>query len=123
MTKSESEIQKEILAYAKKHPQIAWIDRANSGKVKVRGGFMQLHEAGTPDLIGYSIDGTFIGIEIKDDKSFNSKNYGLRPDQITRLFDLYISKCYSGVACDCEHVNEIMLKEYPGLINPQKLEK
>lgn len=108
MSKSEGEIQKEILTYAKKHPKIAWIDRANSGKVKVRGGFMQLHEKGTPDLIGYSIDGKFIGIEIKDEANFYGKDNGLRAEQITRLADMSKRGCYAGVACCVEHVDLIM---------------
>ena len=106
--KSEGEIQKEILAYAKKHPKIAWIDRANSGKVKVRGGFMQLHEKGTPDLIGYSVDGKFIGIEVKDEPNFHSKNNGLRAEQIKRINDMSKRGCYAGVVCCIEHVDNIL---------------
>lgn len=107
-SKSEKEIQKVILAYAKKHPKVAWIDRANSGKVRVKGGYMQLHENGTPDLIGYAVDGTFIGIEIKDEPNYNSKNNGLRPEQITRLDDMSKRGCYSGAACCIEHVDNIL---------------
>jgi hypothetical protein len=107
-SKSEKQIQKEILAYAKKHPKIAWIDRANSGKVKVKGGFMQLHENGTPDLIGYSTDGRFIGIEIKDEANFNKKGRGLRAEQKERLIDMVKKDCYCGVACDIKHVDLIM---------------
>ena len=108
MAKSEKEIQKIILAYAKSHSKIAWIDRANSGKVRVKGGFMQLHESGTPDLIGYSIDGKFIGIEIKDEKNYNTENNGLRPEQINRINDMSYCGCYVGVACSVEHVDLIM---------------
>ena len=106
--KSESEIQKEILKYCKLHKKIAWIDRANSGKVKVKGGWMQLHENGTPDLLGYAIDGKLIGIEIKDNPSFNSKNNGLRDEQITRLADMKEKGCYAGVACELSHIDKIM---------------
>ena len=118
MSKSEKEIQKEILAYAKKHKKIKWIDRANSGKVKVKGGFMQLHENGTPDLIGYTVNGVMIGIEIKDEPNFNKKNHGLRVEQISRLYDMYETGCYSGVACSIEHVDAIMMGEHVGLIKP-----
>ena len=108
MSKSEGEIQKIILAHAKKHPKVAWMDRANSGKVKVRGGFMQLHEKGTPDLIGYSVDGKFIGVEVKDEPNFYSKNNGLRAEQITRIDDMTMRGCYAGVACCIEHVDSIL---------------
>ena len=115
-SKSEKVIQKEILAYAKKHPKIAWIDRANSGKVKVKGGFMQLHENGTPDLIGYSVDGIFIGIEIKDEANFNKAHCGLRPEQRGRISHMIDHTCHVGVACCVEHVDLIMnqdLTNYP----------
>ena len=118
-SKSEKEIQKELLAYAKKHPKIVWIDRANSGKVKVKGGFMQLHENGTPDLIGYASSGIMIAIEIKDEANFNKKNHGLRNEQINRLYSMYECGCYSGVACTIEHVDQIMNEEYPGLVWPE----
>lgn len=108
MAESEGEIQKIILKHAKSHPLIAWIDRANSGKVRVRGGFMQLHEKGTPDLIGYSVDGRFIGIEIKDESNYHSKNNGLKPEQILRINDMKEKGCYVGVACRVEHVDLIM---------------
>jgi hypothetical protein len=108
MIKSEKVIQKEILAHAKNHPKIAWIDRANSGKVKVKGGFMQLHENGTPDLIGYSVSGIMIGIEIKDEANFNKKNNGLRPEQISRLDDMKLRGCFACVACCVEHVDKLM---------------
>ena len=108
MAKSEKEIQKVLLAYAKAHPLIAWIDRANSGKVRVKGGFMQLHESGTPDLIGYSVSGKFVGIEIKDEKNFSLKGNGLRPDQVTRIADMKANGCYVGVACTIAHVDLIM---------------
>ena len=107
-SKSEKIIQKEILAYAKKHHKVAWIDRANSGKVRVKGGFMQLHENGTPDLIGYSVDGKFIGIEIKDKPNYNKPDMGLRAEQIVRLGDMKKNGCYAGVACCIEHVDVIL---------------
>ena len=107
-SKAEKDLQKECLAYAKKHPKIAWIDRANSGKVKVKGGWMQLHENGTPDLIGYSNDGVMIGIEMKDEPNYNSKNHGCNPEQIKRITDMQKRGCHIGVACCTEHVDDIM---------------
>ena len=107
-SKLEKDIQKEILDYAKNHPKIAWIDRANSGKVKVKGGFMQLHENGTPDLIGYSVYGQFIGIEIKTPESFCKKNQSLNDEQVYRIGHMNIHECIIGVACCVEHVDNIM---------------
>lgn len=115
MSKSESEIQKEILTALKKHPSIAWIDRANSGKVKVRGGFMQLHENGTPDLIGYTIYGEMVGVEVKDEANFNKKNHGLRDEQVSRLLDMMKHSCLCGVACTVEQAIDIANGNYIGL--------
>ena len=42
-----------------------WATRMQSGKVKVRGGWMRLAPAGTPDIIGYLPDGRLFGIECK----------------------------------------------------------
>lgn len=109
--KAENEIQKEVLAYAKKHKDIAWIDRANSGKVKVKGGWMQLHEVGTPDLIGYSKTGVMIGIELKDVSSYNSKNNGCSSEQLKRIASMRACGCFVGIACKVEHVEEIMSKQ------------
>jgi hypothetical protein len=40
--------------------------RNQSGKARVRGGYMQLAPAGSPDVIGYSLIGArFIGLEVK----------------------------------------------------------
>jgi hypothetical protein len=111
-SKAEKDIQKKILSYAKNHPAVAWIDRANSGKVKVKGGWMQLHENGTPDLIGYSVTGLMIGIEVKDENNFNSKNYGLRPEQIERLHDMRLRGCICGVSCSIDHTERILNGEY-----------
>ena len=69
---------------------------------------MQLHETGTPDLIGYSTDGVLIGIEIKDEPNYNIKNNGLRVEQINRLDDTSKRGCYAGVACCVEHVDNIL---------------
>jgi hypothetical protein len=71
---------------------------------------MQLHEVGTPDLIGYAIDGKLIGIEVKDEANFYRNDKGLRKQQIERLDDMSKHGCYVGVACAPEHVDLIMEK-------------
>ncbi len=111
----EGAAQRECLETARALPSVAWIDRANSGKVKVRGGWMQLHEAGTPDLIGYSVNCVFIGIEVKDPDKYNNKNHDLSDEQIERLLDIKSKGGLCGVACCAEHVVRIMKGEYVGL--------
>jgi hypothetical protein len=40
--------------------------RNQSGKARVRGGYMQLAPAGSPDVIGYTLaGGRFVGLEVK----------------------------------------------------------
>jgi hypothetical protein len=39
--------------------------RNQSGRIQVRGGFMQLGPIGSPDVVGYARDGRFVGIEVK----------------------------------------------------------
>jgi hypothetical protein len=44
----------------------AHVWRHQSGRVKVRGGWMHLAPPGSPDVVGYMLDGgRFLGIEVK----------------------------------------------------------
>ena len=104
MSRLESSIQKELLAICKGYYKVRWMSRANSGKVKVKGGFMQLHPKGTPDIIGFSIEGQFIGIELK------------RPETKTKLKEeqeefqsmMKESNCIHGVAWDKDSLLQIL---------------
>ena len=80
------------------------MDRANSGKVRVKGGFMQLHMKGTPDLIGFSITGQFIGIELKRPSTKKATN----EDQKAMQELMSISDCVCGVAYDIDSLDEIL---------------
>lgn len=80
------------------------MDRANSGKVRVKGGFMQLHEKGTPDLIGFTIQGQFIGIELK--RPDTKKN--LKPEQLSMQSRMRGSNCIFGVAWDKDSLSKIL---------------
>lgn len=44
---------------------LAWLERVQSGNVRVRGGRMHLARKGTPDLLGYARDGRCVGLEVK----------------------------------------------------------
>lgn len=112
---AEGAIQKELVKHLKKQPLVAWIDRANSGKTKVKGGWMQLHEVGTPDLIGYSTSCVFIGIEVKDEDKYKKKNHSLSDEQIARLNDIRERGGICGVACCIEHVDEILKGVHVGM--------
>lgn len=59
----ESQIQKEIITYLKE--QKYKVHRVNSGKVKVNGGWMQLFEEGTPDILVFGYNSYILWIEVK----------------------------------------------------------
>jgi hypothetical protein len=93
-----------LVKRVKAHDKVEWFDRANSGKVKVKGGWMQLHEIGTTDYLGFTTRGKFIGIEFKrpstkDDLSEEQREFSER---------LIKSNCVHGVAWDEESLNVIL---------------
>lgn len=102
--KLEKEIQRELLKRCKLHKSIAWMNRANSGKVRVKGGYMQLHEKGTPDLIGFTRKGQFVGIELKRPETRNAVNDYQKSFQ-SRMRD---SNCIHGVAWDLDSLYIIL---------------
>jgi hypothetical protein len=110
--KTENEIQKELFEICDKHEKVAWIDRANSGHVKYKGGHLQLHKKGTADLIGMTVEGYFIGIEVKTVSAYHSKDMSMNEDQIA--FADMINSTPSGVcgtACDSDTLyNNILNK-------------
>lgn len=59
----QSEVVRPILDALRSMGICAW--RNQSGKVRVRGGFMMLAPKGTPDIVGFLRDGRFLGIECK----------------------------------------------------------
>ena len=57
---TETDIQRDILAYLKLRGICAW--RVNAGRASYN---IRLAPKGTPDIIGYLPDGRFLGIEVK----------------------------------------------------------
>lgn len=43
----------------------AFVWRNQSGIVRVKGGFMHLAPSGSPDVVGWTRDGRFVGFEVK----------------------------------------------------------
>jgi len=104
--KSENKIQSEGIAYAKRLG--VEITRTNAGKVKVRGGWMQLACKGWLDTTGYNNKGQIVMIEFKDVKSFESKNNGASKEQLERINDVISKGGVAGIACCNEHIKEIL---------------
>lgn len=104
MSKLEKEIQAELIKIARGHPKVHFIDRSNSGKVKVKGGWMQLHKKGFPDLCGWVEGGKFLGIELKQPST--RKNTSDEQDSMLQLMS--DSGCICGVAWDAESLTAIL---------------
>ena len=104
--KTENKIQSEGVTCAQKLG--VEITRTHAGKVKVRGGWMQLGCAGWGDTTGYTKNGLIVMIEFKDVKAYESKNNGASEKQLERLNDVRSKGGIAGIACCNEHVVEIL---------------
>lgn len=104
MNKSESEIQKELISICKIHYKVAWISRANSGVIRQGKRFIHLHPKGTPDIIGFTIHGQFIGIELKKPSTIKKTS-----DEQKEMQELMRhNNCVYGVAWDKESLLQIL---------------
>lgn len=113
----EADIQRLGIAFAKNHPTVAKIYRSQSGKVKVKGGWMQLCPEGTPDATGYTVDGRIIGIEFKTPSAFKTKNHGASLEQVEHLSSILKAGGIAGIATCNEDVAKILSGIPHGLID------
>ncbi len=104
--KSENQIQREGIECALKLG--VELTRTQAGKVKVRGGWMNLACKGWGDTTGYNKKGQIVMVEFKDVKAFESKNHGASKEQINRLNDVKSKGGLSGIACCNQHVIDIV---------------
>jgi hypothetical protein len=61
----EREVQDAVIALCKMHKSVAWIYRMNTGATKIGERFIRFGFPGLSDVIGQSITGRFIAIEVK----------------------------------------------------------
>lgn len=115
MASEENVIQKAGLELCKNHPLVKRIARTQSGKVKVKGGWMNLCPTGTPDTMGFAVDGRHIGIEYKDTTAFATKDFGASDEQIKHLVDIINAGGLAGIACCNKHVELILAGQPVGL--------
>ncbi len=104
--KSENKIQNEGITYAKSLG--VELTRTQAGKVRVRGGWMQLACKGWGDTTGYNDNGQIVMIEFKDVKSFEKKNNGASDEQLIRLNDIKSKGGIAGIACCNEHILKLL---------------
>ena len=91
---SETKISKNIRKMIEAEFPEIFFDRMHCGKVKVRGGYMNLAKPGWPDYVGILPGGKFLGIEIKDpDGTTSKKRAELQAevgDKIKRMGGTYV---------------------------------
>jgi hypothetical protein len=62
----------EVLKALRTHPAVAWVERQNSGAVRVGGRFVRFGWVGCPDVLGQLKDGRLLGVEVKAAKGRTS---------------------------------------------------
>ena len=55
----------EVLQALRTHPLVAWVERMNSGAVRIGGRFVRFGWPGCPDVLGQLKDGRLMGCEVK----------------------------------------------------------
>jgi hypothetical protein len=80
------------------HPTVAWVERMNSGAVRIGSRFVRFGWTGCPDLLGQLRDGRLLGVEVKGPKG------RLRPAQTVFLERIRASGGVAFVARDCRDV-------------------
>ena len=74
-SKPEAAALHEVLLALRNHPSVCWVERMNSGAVKVGNRFIRFGFKGCPDVLGMLRDGRMLGVEVK------SKTGRLSPEQ------------------------------------------
>ena len=69
----------EVLKALRTHPAVAWVERMNSGAVRIGGRFLRFGWPGCPDVLGQLKDGRLLGVEVKGPTG------KLRPEQAVFL--------------------------------------
>lgn len=88
MKSTEKLTQRHILAYLDQEGYLAW--RNNSGLVNIRGHLYAMGPAGSPDIIGMTKTGRFLGIEVKDVKAKQNPNQIAFQKKVEENGGLYI---------------------------------
>ena len=86
---SEKEVLKACLEYLELRGYMAW--RNNSGAYKTpEGRLVRFGKAGSPDIIGLTKEGRFIGIECKSDTGILSDWQKAHRDMVIKNKGLYV---------------------------------
>lgn len=88
----------EVLMALSAHPAVAWVERMNSGAVKIGSRFVRFGWKGCPDVLGQLRDGRLLGVEVKAPKG------KLRPEQTIFLERIRAAGGVAFMARDCRDV-------------------
>ncbi len=97
-SKPEAAALHEVLLALRNHPSVCWVERMNSGAVKVGTRFIRFGFVGCADLIGMLTDGRFLACEVK------SKTGRLSPEQTAFLSQINNNGGIGFVARNCADV-------------------
>lgn len=61
----ESGALREVIKALRSHPAVAWVERQNSGQVKIEGRYITFGWRGASDIIGMLKDGRLLAVEVK----------------------------------------------------------
>lgn len=100
--RGETEIQKSILDFLDKHPDVAWSTRMNNGMATAKGSRVRFAFKGISDIIGQmsrNRNGVMLAIEVK------GKSGHATPEQIAFLEKVNRN---GGIAGICRSVEDVM---------------
>lgn len=103
--KKTNKITAEIISLLKLYGVRAW--RNNTGAISRGGRFIKFGLPGSPDIIGYTNKGRFLGIEFKNSETSDI----LSSEQIDFCSDAINCDCLICVASSVKEV-ELFLKKY-----------
>lgn len=88
----------EVLRALRAHPAVAWVERMNSGAVRMGARFVRFGWPGCPDVLGQLKDGRLLGVE------FKGPTGRLRPAQVVFLERIRAAGGVAFLARDCRDV-------------------
>lgn len=85
----------EVLKALSAHSAVAWVERMNSGAVRIGKRFVRFGWKGCPDVLGQLKDGRLLGVEVKAPKG------KLRPEQTIFLERIRLAGGVAFMARNC----------------------
>lgn len=95
---NEASLQRAVLAFLRRHPDVAWIERFNSGSHAQGGRWISYGFPGCADLLGQMSDGRLLAVEVKDPRGRLSREQQVFLERVAR---------YGGTALVAHSVEEV----------------